>query len=224
MSHVPHVFATDPWAADRIVLGESTVRHLRAVLRLRDGAAVTYTNGAGTIGAGLLAGDAVTRGEEHAASRPAPALVLAVAAPTRNERARFLVEKCAELGVDRMLWLDTRYGQGRPPSSAKCEAWAVAALEQSRGAWLMEVGTAPSVATLLDEPERSVWVADPDGGPWPDDPADEVVLCIGPEGGWAPGEVPAEQPRIVLGGRVLRVETAALVGAALALDRLGRMR
>jgi 16S rRNA U1498 N3-methylase RsmE len=39
-------------------------------------------------------------------------------------------------------------------------------------------------------------------------------VVIGPEGGWASGEVPEDAIRWDLGDTVLRVETAALVAAA----------
>lgn len=40
------------------------------------------------------------------------------------------------------------------------------------------------------------------------------TVVIGPEGGWAEGEVPEDAVRYDLGVTVLRVETAALVAAA----------
>ena len=43
----------------------------------------------------------------------------------------------------------------------------------------------------------------------------DVVLCVGPEGGFAPDEFLEDVVRVRLGGNVLRVETAALVAAAL---------
>ena len=44
-------------------------------------------------------------------------------------------------------------------------------------------------------------------------PADPV-LCIGPEGGFAQDEVPDGALTLSLGPTILRVETAAIVGAA----------
>ena len=50
------------------------------------------------------------------------------------------------------------------------------------------------------------------------DPSAEIVLMIGPEGGWAPREVALIGARAVtLGPRVLRVDTAAAAACALAL-------
>ncbi len=52
-----------------------------------------------------------------------------------------------------------------------------------------------------------------------------VAVFIGPEGGFAPGELArlalAGVQRVSLGGLVLRTETAAVVGPALVLHRLG---
>ena len=41
------------------------------------------------------------------------------------------------------------------------------------------------------------------------------VLCVGPEGGFDPGEIPVGAARLHLGETLLRVETAAIVGVAL---------
>mgnify|MGYP002076409617 CR=1 FL=1 len=46
-----------------------------------------------------------------------------------------------------------------------------------------------------------------------------LTVAVGPEGGWAPGEVPDGLPTVGLGRTVLRVETAAVVAAVLAHRR-----
>ena len=51
----------------------------------------------------------------------------------------------------------------------------------------------------------------------------EVIVAIGPEAGFAEEEIPADALRFGLGGRILRVETAAIVAAAVALSRMGRL-
>jgi 16S rRNA U1498 N3-methylase RsmE len=48
------------------------------------------------------------------------------------------------------------------------------------------------------------------------------VLCVGPEGGFAAGEIPAEATAIRLNETVLRTETAAVAGAVLLIDKSSR--
>lgn len=59
----------------------------------------------------------------------------------------------------------------------------------------------------------TLYRADPGGGAIPAVHGD-VTLLIGPEGGFSPDEIPSSEA-ISLGETILRVETAAIVGAAL---------
>lgn len=212
MGHVPHLLLPPPWPDAVIPLGEAHRRHLR-VLRRSDGDAVSYTDGHGRAGRGRIEGDGIVRGEEVDVPPPACRLSLAVAPPDSRDRQRFLVEKLAELGVTSILWLDTRHGEGRPPPASKAQGWADAALEQSRGAWRTSVEERP--CRLSDVP-LPVWVADAGGPPAPDFPA-RLTIAVGPEGGWAPEEIDGASIRFGLGDRVLRVETAAVAAASLAM-------
>ncbi len=208
MGHIPHLHVPGPWAGPRLPLPDGQRRHLERVLRLGYGDHVSYTDGEGVQGEGRLASGAVERGPEHAVPARAP-LAMAVAPPAQRSRVRFVVEKLAELGVARLVWVRTVRTEGRPPPSAKSRAWAVAALEQSRSAWLMDVSTG-GVEAL----QRPLVVADPGGDTrWPDRCA---TVLIGPEGGLDEEEFPPDAYRISLGPTVLRVETAALVAATLA--------
>lgn len=209
MRHVPHVYVPGPWETEELGLDEDHRHHLARVLRLTDGAAVTYTDGAGRTGRGSLAGASIIRGDESVAD-PARQVTMAVAPPDAKDRARFLVEKLAELGVARLRWLATVHGQGHPPRLDRARAWALAALEQSRGSWLMEIDDA--VAGFAELP-RPLMVAAPGGEPAPAG-AGDVTIAIGPEGGWAPDEIPPDALLMDLGPTILRVETAAIVAAA----------
>src|SRR5690606_40670004 len=105
--HVPHVRAADGWEGSVLPLTADQTHHLRRVLRRVDGEEVSYTDGAGRIGRGRLTGDGVERGEETTVPRPM-GLTLAVAPPKSKDRARFVVEKLAELGVARLDRKSTR--------------------------------------------------------------------------------------------------------------------
>jgi 16S rRNA (uracil1498-N3)-methyltransferase len=200
-------------------------RHLRKVLRRADGATVSYTDGDGTLGVGVYVDGRLNRGEETVATHPSPEIVVAVAPPRSIDRTRFLIEKAAELGVDEVRWLETRHGEGRPPRHAKAHAWAVGALEQSRGAWLTAVSgpddqISPAALVGGGAPGHgAVLFAHPGAGPLRDTLAQlgsvpRVVIAVGPEGGFARDELPADATLVGLGEGVLRVETAAIAAVA----------
>ena len=43
-------------------------------------------------------------------------------------------------------------------------------------------------------------------------------VAVGPEGGWAPGELPERAPLVSLAATVLRVETAAIAAAIASME------
>ncbi len=208
MKHVPHVVVAAPWPEGRLPLTVVQWRHLTKVLRRKQGESITYTDGLGTFGTGIMSHQEIERGEEVTRHR-GHELTVAVAPPSNKDRQRFLVEKLAELGVARLIWLETRHGANRVSSSAKVFSWMLAAVEQSRGAWLME--TSGELLELSDLDGRVV-VCHPGGDETPDGEVD--VIVIGPEGGFAKDEVPPGYERWGLGENILRVETAAIASVA----------
>jgi len=72
----------------------------------------------------------------------------------------------------------------------------------------MKVSSAMVTLGGLSEP---FVVCEPGGS---DTPGHARTVVVGPEGGWAPDELPDDSVRFDLGATVLRVETAALVAAA----------
>jgi 16S rRNA (uracil1498-N3)-methyltransferase len=219
VGHRPHLYLPPPWTGPAIELSNSQRHHLLSVLRLQNSEELTYTDGAGLVGVGHLQGGSVIRSTEQSRPAPRPHLTLAVAPPRDKDRARFLVEKAAELEVARIVWLTTRYGQGHPPPLGKATAWAVAGLEQSQGAHLLAIEAVPMAPDELDSQSWSgeTWLAFEDGKPLPDEAPEVITVAIGPEGGWAPEELALGLPTVGLGRTTLRVETAALTVAALLL-------
>lgn len=205
MGHVPHLYLAGPWTTDVIDLDERHRHHLRKVLRLTDGATLSYTNGVGRTGTGTLVPEGVRRGGESEVARDVPALMV-VAVPLHDrQRNRFLIEKIAELGASQFAWFRSEFGQTRPPE--KTQMWADQALEQSRGAWRMDV-----VEATPDQWPTPIIVAHPDGSTWPAEPPG--TLLIGPEGGWSESDLRPTWHRASLGSRILRSETAAVVAVA----------
>ncbi|MEE8406994.1 MAG: RsmE family RNA methyltransferase [Acidimicrobiia bacterium] len=168
---------------------------------------VSYTDGLGYVGNGVLGDRAVVRGDEQGVPRSSE-LVVASAPPSNKDRQRFLVEKLAELGVARLQWLETTRGKDRVASGAKVFSWVLSAVEQSRGAWLMETN---SDLVGWSDLVRPVVICHP-GGQTGVPQARTVV--IGPEGGFSDEEMPSDAVRWDLGPTILRVESAAIVAAA----------
>lgn len=207
MKYSPHVVVAAPWEEGELGLSIVQWRHLTKVLRMGSGDRVSYTDGLGRVGRGVLANRAVVRGDETEVPRPSE-LTVAAAPPANKDRQRFLVEKLAELGVARLQWLATGHGKERTASASKVFLWALAATEQSRGAWLMET---PQEVVELDELEAPILVCHPGGV---SDPAPAHTVVIGPEGGLAEEELPEGASLWDLGPTILRVETAAVVAAS----------
>ena len=169
---------------------------------------MTYTDGHGTSGQGTLVEEGIERGAEQTEAAPSDLLTLAVAPPDSKDRVRWLVEKCTELGVDRIRWLTSEHGQGRIPRLDRALAWMIAAVEQSRRAWTTDVDADWSALSDLG----SFVAADRGGAPFR--PSGTTTVAVGPEGGWSPRELDLIDERISLGPGVLRTETAAVAVAS----------
>jgi 16S rRNA (uracil1498-N3)-methyltransferase len=195
-------------------LDADALHHLARVLRLRPDEAVTVTDGAGRWRSARFTGDGVdVAGEIFEEARPQPPLVIAVA-PPKGDRLDWLVAKCTEIGIDRLVLLDAERSVVRwaPDRVARhrerLTRVATEAAMQSRRVWLPEIcGPVPAVDVLGD-----YTAAEPGGrAPTPTDTA----IAVGPEGGWSPKELEIAADTVSLGPNVLRVETAAIAAAVL---------
>jgi 16S rRNA (uracil1498-N3)-methyltransferase len=223
------VFAPAPLAAAGVIeLDEDGAHHLR-VRRAAAGDEVRVTDGRGVLGFGRVA-----RLEKRTASvdverlerveRPAPLQLLVPVAD--RDRMLLVAEKAVELGLAswqpvvwrRSLSVSPR-GEGEA-FRAKVVARMTAALLQSGGAWLPEVlAERPLAAVATSEAGESV-LLDAVGPPLLAldgvDSAAPLRLVVGPEGGVEPDErallLAAGFEVASLGARVLRFETAAVVG------------
>jgi len=213
--------------------GEVTVegepyRHLFRARRVPVGETVRVVDGRGNACWGKVArvdrsSARISLGERAPTHEPSFRLDLLV--PTfRPERASWLVEKATEFGVSAIRFLNTSraprtFGDG---TIERMRRVAVAAVEQCHRALVPEI-TGPHEWTEVGRfAAEGRWFLDPEGIPdgWGTLGASGALL-VGPEGGLAPeerDEVLAEGWRPVgLGPRILRIESAALAGAAMLL-------
>jgi 16S rRNA (uracil1498-N3)-methyltransferase len=213
-----------PGPGEPVSLPAAESHYLLRVVRARSGDACTATDGRGVVATLALdvsarrVGAVVERREERAAG---PAATLLCGAP-EGERADWLVEKLAELGIATWQPVDCARSAWRRRGLARWSRLAIAALRQSRSAFRMEVREplplARAVAGLSGGEQR--WLADPGGAPYarsPGSPASEVVV-VGPAGGLTDAETRDLRDLgfapIRLAGNRLRTETAAVAWAA----------
>jgi 16S rRNA (uracil1498-N3)-methyltransferase len=212
-----HVVVDDVASAQ---LDASAVHHLARVLRLRGGEPVTVTDGAGRWRPASFTGEGVeAAGDVVVETRPDPLFTIAVA-PPKGDRLEWLVAKCTEIGIDRLVLLDADHSVVRWPEDRlarqleRLNRIATEAAMQSRRVWLPEIcAPTPAVDVLgrfaAAEPGgRAVTAAD-------------TAIAVGPEGGWSPRELDAAASTVSLGPNVLRVETAAIAAAVLMVSRRG---
>jgi len=209
-----HVFVDD---LDAPELDERDAHHLRRVLRLRDGEAVTISDGRGAwrparwcAGAAVVDGDVVEQPPERG--------VCIAAAIPKGERLEWMVQKLAEVGVGSIVLVDcdrsvVRWSAERATTHvARLRRVAREAAMQSRRTWLPAVAGPTPFADVAGT--AGAVLADPAGPPVDARRAGTGTVIVGPEGGFTEREM-AVAPSVSLGDHVLRIETAALVAAVL---------
>ncbi len=236
------------WIADEVhgdtaVLTGEHAAHLSRVLRAQIGQEFDIATGA-TVRQGKITAISDDRVEfalgSELALKPAVTLTL-VLAIFKFDRMEWAIEKCTEIGVARIIPTITRRTDAHLASAAvkRRERWqriARQAAEQSRRTIAPEIllpiklkdlgsaGASPASSSqaariVLAEDERGFRLTDV----LPSNPT-EVVLAVGPEGGWTDDELKwfhqSGWTAASLGKTILRAETAAIVATALTMDAL----
>lgn len=211
-----------------IALDDEEAHHLE-VRRAGDRVTAHALDGAGGLGMGTLRHSGVhwLFEVEMAVIQPRPPeLVLAIGA---GDRDRFLTvtEKAAELGVTRVIPLDTNHSRSvasrlREGGIEKARRRAREACKQSGNPWAPLVEPIATIAALPGLAPGVRWLlADPRGSDFPTTLSqDPVGWLVGPEAGFTDAEVDAIEgdlgaTRIRLGRYVMRFETAAVAAAVL---------
>jgi 16S rRNA (uracil1498-N3)-methyltransferase len=237
------VFVDAPLALGATVaLPDATAGHLLRVLRLSAGDACVLFNGDGHDYHARVA--AVGKREASAEVIEARALdnesslrIVLLQAVARGEKMDWIVQKATELGVAGIVPVLSERGEVKLDGeragrrTAHWRSVCIAACEQSGRACVPSIeapqALSPALAVLARDARKLV--LDPDA----DTPlatlelgaATPVVVAIGPEGGWSPGDLAllrgAGFAGLRLGPRVLRTETAGIAAIAALQARFG---
>jgi 16S rRNA (uracil1498-N3)-methyltransferase len=223
----------------RLELPPAVGVHLAKVLRVQSGDELVVFTGDGSEYAASVQSVrgnrvAVAIGEARALDRESPLAVTLVQCMARGDRMDVIVQKATELGVARIIPVQSRRSVVRldaAQAESKAAHWraiVVSACEQCGRNRLPVVeaprrlldylGTLPAGgARLLLEARADTRRAAPIGG--------EVTVAIGPEGGLDEEEIEAFRlagfQTTRLGPRVLRTETAAIAVLAYLQSRYG---
>jgi 16S rRNA (uracil1498-N3)-methyltransferase len=215
----------------RVVLDSDESHHARNVLRLQPGDTVELFDRAGRVAAAHvseLMPELTCEVTEVRAAQTGLLVHVASAVP-KGDRADWMVEKLSELGVASWTPLRTARSVVHPEGKSKLERWnriAIESAKQSRRAGLMEIRELCAVERLRFD--RAAVLSTRDGAvpiarfrSHVDGTDARLTLLIGPEGGWTDEELDALAARGVreasLTDTVLRIETAAVVSAAVVL-------
>jgi 16S rRNA (uracil1498-N3)-methyltransferase len=228
------LFVTAPLhAGARIEATVPQAHYLRTVMRREPGDPVTLFNG--TDGEwlahiGMLRRDAATLLADRPLrpQAPEPDLWL-LFAPLKRDATDLLVQKATELGVAALKPVLTERANTARLNLDRLAAIAAEAAEQSERLTIPAIDPPRHLTEVLATwPNERPLIVPTERAPAPPIPAirQPAALLVGPEGGFTPAELdalrrhPFVQPA-TLGPRILRAETAAIVGLALLQARSG---
>ncbi|GAB6138341.1 16S rRNA (uracil(1498)-N(3))-methyltransferase [Halanaerobaculum tunisiense] len=230
---------------EQVLITGSDVKHITRALRLQAGDEITIADGLENkyLVELIATSNEVVEGQiREELARPVESeieITLVQGLPKRKKKMDLIVEKCTELGVDKIIPTITKRTVVKltdDKAKKRQQRWqkvALAAAKQSRRAKV------PTVEEVIDSSVVSSLVADYDLAliPWEDEEtrgikeilqeeeAKKIVIFVGPEGGFSSEEVTkvkeAGMRSVSLGPRILRSETAGITAVSIAQYDLG---
>lgn len=212
-------------------LDADQTRHARKVLRLDAGDALELFDGRGKVAQAVLErfvdGRAACR-VEHVRQAPtsSPRIIVAAAMP-KGPRAEAMIDTLSQAGADRLVPVRTRRSvvDPRPSRIERFRARAVESAKQSGRPYLLEIDPPMDLGTALTTLPADVRLIAAPGEHFVNDlprwlaAAAQVVVVIGPEGGWDDDELAsAKQAGFEpwsFSPNVLRMELAATAAVLL---------
>jgi 16S rRNA (uracil1498-N3)-methyltransferase len=212
-----------------VAFSPDQAHYLTGVMRLGAGAAILLFNGRDGEWRATLAQagkrNAVAIADTQTKPLHLPPDLWLLFAPIKKARTDFIVEKAVELGVARILPVQTRHTNSERIRQDRLQAHAIEAAEQCGATYVPEVTDLHHLDKLLakwPEDRRLYWCDEtaigqpatltPTQGP--------AAILIGPEGGFSAEEAAKlrQRPNVTalsLGPRILRADTAAVAALTL---------
>ena len=204
-------------------------RHLFKTLRARPGDEVELANGRGTVAIARIDGNNTLLIKNREDFPPPAVKIHLFVSPPRRQKMDQLLRQCAETGVWKLVPILTARSVSQPEDSV-LERWDAVLLEackQAKNPYHPEVQPLqPFAKAVASCKNMDIYFGAPQGT-WPPrrmpeaKPLSDIAWFVGPEGGFSPDEesalIAAGAQALRIGPWVMRVETAAICGAALLL-------
>ncbi len=228
---------TENFNEQNVLLSLEETRHLRDVLRLREGAKIHVFDGIGK--EFLCRIDKISKREtelnivrEVAPTAPEAGLDLTLAvALLKGDKFDLVIQKAVELGVKRFVPLNTIRADVKTKDDAKKSERRrkiiIDATKQCGRAALMKIDAPIDFEKFIATAEGAkILFAERGGESFSTiKSAAKITAIIGAEGGWEDSEIAAARAKnfqiVTFGGRILRAETAAISIAAVLQNSFG---
>ncbi len=227
----PFFFLGNIPQGDHLVLDETSSHHLSRVLRMEKGEKIILTDGKGDLLEAEIKLPHKSKSEVQILVRKEipfvlPAVTIAISPIKNVSRFEWFVEKCTELGVQKIIPLicdrteKFHYKQERLYNILK------SGLLQSRQAWMPQLMPSEKIEKLImhsDESKRYIAHCNSDENkitlPCNLNKEESRIILIGPEGDFSDEEVKIAKANnflpVSLGPSILRTETAGIAAAVL---------
>lgn len=240
---MPRFFCSDIFDAEHILLSGENAHHISKSLRMKTGESVTVCDGKGTDYACVIESMTGETVSLHCLNRfrtvtePSVVVTLCQSMP-KSDKLDSVIQKSVELGVHRIIPFISQRSVVRPDEKSiekKMLRWNKISLEaakQSERGIIPLVSRPISFDALLKEVSEKKIILFYEGGGRPlrgllNNIPDELVIMIGPEGGFDPSEVDLAKTYgasvATLGKRILRTETAPLVALSAIMLESGNL-
>lgn len=220
------------------VLDETESQHAIKVLRLAEGNAIEITNGKGDWYKAVISKAHFKKCEfainetVHFSKLNQAHLHIAIAPTKNNDRIEWFIEKCVEIGIDEISFIQCHHSERRNLNIERAVKVAISAMKQSQKAYLPKINELISFKQFLAKATNITqkyiaYVSDENT----DDKHlfkaasknTSTLILIGPEGDFSKAEIEMafanQYTAVSLGSSRLRTETAG-VAACLSLNLL----